>query len=97
VLVVVVSQCIVGWVDLDAYATGRQLLDAGAISAGDMTFEAVATKLAWLFGCGHDRHKATELFKMNIRGELSPVLRAEARFAGDTFVVRPAALAGTKL
>jgi len=90
VLVVVVSQCIVGWVDLEAYSTGVQFLQAGVLSGGDMTLEACSTKLAWLFGCGLSSEHVAAKFRSDLRGELSLVLKHEARFAGDTFVVRPA-------
>ena len=62
------------------------------ISAGDMTFEACAVKLGWLFGRGLGAAEVAKEFKRNLRGELSPVLKREARFEGDTFVVRPAVL-----
>ena len=43
--VVVVSQCLRGFVDLSRYAGGAAAAAAGAISGGDMTPEAALTKL----------------------------------------------------
>jgi L-asparaginase len=43
--VVVVSQCLRGFVDLDVYEGGVMAADAGAISAKDMTVEAAVAKL----------------------------------------------------
>ena len=41
---VALSQCVGGTVDLRRYRTGRQLLDLGAVSGRDITFEAALTK-----------------------------------------------------
>jgi L-asparaginase len=41
----VVSQCLRGFVDMDAYAGGSAAKAAGAISGGDMTVEAAIAKL----------------------------------------------------
>ncbi|WP_344924740.1 hypothetical protein [Saccharopolyspora gregorii] len=46
--VVVLSQSQRSRIDLERYAAGRALLDAGAIGAADMTFEAAYTKLCFL-------------------------------------------------
>lgn len=43
--VLVVSQCLRGFVDMGAYAGGAQAKEAGAISGGDMTVEAAIAKL----------------------------------------------------
>lgn len=43
--VVVVSQCLRGYVDLARYAGGAAAENAGAISGGDMTPEAALAKL----------------------------------------------------
>jgi L-asparaginase len=43
--VVVVSQCLRGFVDMTRYAGGAEAAAAGAISGGDMTVEAAIAKL----------------------------------------------------
>ena len=45
--IVISSQCYRGHTDLSMYPGGRALVDAGAIAARDMTFEAAITKTMW--------------------------------------------------
>jgi hypothetical protein len=49
----------------------QQLLNAGAISSHDMTVEAAATKLAFLFGRGLEVDEVKLAMTTNLRGELS--------------------------
>ncbi len=67
--VVVVSQCLRGFVDLSRYAGGAAARDAGAISGGDMTPESAVAKL--MIGLG--RYGASEelraYFEKNTVGE----------------------------
>ena len=81
VLVVVLSQCHRGWVDLGAYRNGRLLLEAGVVSGGDMTLEACVVKLAHLLGRGLPRDRVAALVATNMRGELTRELPLEARFS----------------
>ena len=70
VTVVVTTQCRAGGVAGGLYAGGSALLAAGAVSGGDMTFEAALTKLMVLT----DRHGPDEvrrLMQENLVGELS--------------------------
>ena len=63
-------QCRAGSVVGGLYATGSALLATGAVSGGDMTFEAALTKLMVLT----DRHGPDEvrrLMQENLAGELS--------------------------
>ena len=50
ILIVAVTQCLRGGVSLSTYAVGVALERNGVLSGGDMTTEAVVTKLAYLFG-----------------------------------------------
>lgn len=71
-VVVIVSQCIRGRVHLEAYATGRQLLQAGAISGQDITLEACACKLAFLLAQPHlSINQVKRLMQTNLRGEMT--------------------------
>ncbi|KAF2070122.1 hypothetical protein CYY_008562 [Polysphondylium violaceum] len=71
VIVVVTSQCLRGSVNLKQYATGKSLLDAGAISGFDMTIETAATKLGWLLGRGLTKEQVKILMETDLRGELT--------------------------
>ena len=48
ILPVITTQCPEGGVDLSAYDVGHKTLKTGAVSAFDMGFEAIITKLMWL-------------------------------------------------
>jgi L-asparaginase len=87
VVVVIVSQCPRGVVDLQAYSSGRRMLEAGAISAGDMTFECCAVKLAFLFGQKLNQLQVKEAMRASLRGERSLSIKSEARFL-DCIVVK---------
>jgi L-asparaginase len=70
VTVVITTQCRAGTVVGGRYATGSALLATGAISGGDMTFEAALTKLIVLT----DRHGPDEvrrLVQQDLAGELT--------------------------
>jgi len=70
-LVVVVSQCPTGHVDLLAYAVGRRLAESGCLSGHDMTVEAVAAKLSYLFGRGLSPAMVRDRLSLSLRGELT--------------------------
>ena len=70
VTVVVTTQCRAGSVVGGLYATGSALFATGAVSGGDMTFEAALTKLMVLT----DRHGPDEVRRLmheDLAGELS--------------------------
>ncbi len=67
--VIVATQCPGGSAELDLYASGRALLAAGAISAGDMTFEAAATKALWALG--HPEQTMRQWFFQDLAGEIT--------------------------
>lgn len=69
VAVVVSTQCQRGKAQLDLYASGRALLSAGAISAGDMTFEAASTKVMWALG--QPERSVRAWFATDLAGEIA--------------------------
>ena len=71
VVVVNVSQCNAGSVDMDAYATGCLLKQAGLISAYDATFESTLAKLYFLLGKYEDNERVKFYMNENIKGEIS--------------------------
>jgi len=64
-----VTQCPRGRVNMEQYEAGRILAQRGVIGGGDITPEAAYTKLAWLLAIGKNVH---QLMQTNLRGELSP-------------------------
>ncbi|MDY6270270.1 MAG: type I asparaginase [Prevotella sp.] len=71
VLVVNISQCLSGCVEMDRYNTGYQLHKSGVISGHDSTVEAAVTKLMCLQGRYQDVHIIRTLMDRNIAGEIS--------------------------
>ena len=71
VVVVNISQCVAGCVEMSRYDTGIQLLDAGIISGRDSTVEAAATKLMFLQAQYQDADKIRQLMAHPIAGEFT--------------------------
>jgi L-asparaginase len=66
-----VTQCHGGSVEMGLYETSRQMLSAGVVSGKDLTSEASVTKLMHLLGRYTSREKVTDSLKRSLAGEIS--------------------------
>lgn len=66
-----VTQCLSGDVDMDLYATGRSLKEAGVISGHDITTESALGKLFYLMGNYASNDRVKQLLEKNLKGEIS--------------------------
>ncbi|MDN0117769.1 asparaginase [Yersinia frederiksenii] len=71
IVVVNLTQCISGRVNMGGYATGNALAHAGVISGFDMTVEAALTKLHFLLSQSLSPEDIRRLMQQNLRGELT--------------------------
>ncbi len=69
--VIITSQAAYDAVNLDIYSSGKALKKMGALSAGDMTMEAVLTKTMHLLGLQSSHEEFRKLFSENLSGERS--------------------------
>lgn len=70
-VVVMTSQCLHGSVNLNVYATGRDLRSAGVVPGGDMLPETAHVKLMWVLGQTSDADEARNIMMTDLRGELT--------------------------
>lgn len=68
-----VTQCHAGKVDMDAYSTGILLKKIGVISGFDSTTEAALTKLFFILGQTDDIQEIKRMLQKNLRGEISNI------------------------
>jgi L-asparaginase len=66
-----VTQCHGGSVEMGLYETSRQMLAAGVVSGKDITSEASVTKLMHLLGRYSSRDEVVKSLKMSLSGEIS--------------------------
>jgi L-asparaginase len=66
-----ISQCKVGTVELGRYETSRQLRDIGVANGYDMTYESAVTKMMYLLGQDDDPKRVKELLETDLRGEIT--------------------------
>ena len=71
VIVVNITQCSQGRVEMGRYETGLQLLQAGVLNGYDSTLESMVTKLMFLLGHDYDHRKIIDLMNTSIAGEIT--------------------------
>lgn len=70
-LIIDITQCKRGSVELGKYETSKKLQQMGVISGYDTTFEATITKLMYLMGQGLPNEEVAILMEQSLRGELT--------------------------
>ena len=70
-IIVNVTQCLAGSVNMDLYATGKKLEDAGVVSGHDCTTEGALAKLFHLMGMYTEKDKVIAGLGQNLRGEIT--------------------------
>ena len=70
-IVLNITQCTGGPVEMGRYSTSKMLAECGVLSGSDLTFEAALTKLMYLLGKYDDLDKIKEFVVHNIRGEMT--------------------------
>ena len=71
VVIVNISQCVAGSVEMSRYDTGYHLKKSGLISGYDSTVEAATTKLMFLQAQYNDPHIIRSLMTRSIAGEIT--------------------------
>ncbi|MBD8387041.1 asparaginase [Dysgonomonas sp. BGC7] len=71
VIVLNITQCNIGMVDMQRYETGRELLKAGVISGFDATFETAITKLMFLIGHKYEKEDIKIRMRVPMVGEIT--------------------------
>jgi len=66
-----VTQCHGGSVEMGLYETSRQMLSAGVVSGKDITSEASVTKLMHLLGRYQSKEKVVQSLRISLAGEIS--------------------------
>ena len=72
-IIVAVTQCAAGALDLDVYAAGQPLRQLQVINGGDMTTEAALAKVTVLLHLGYPEAMIRTLLSRNICGEMTDV------------------------
>ncbi|MBN2237966.1 MAG: asparaginase, partial [Bacteroidales bacterium] len=70
ILIVNISQCRGGSVDMGKYETSLDLGKMGIINGKDMTMEAALTKLMFILGMNVSKETAKQLMEKNLKGEI---------------------------
>ncbi|MDR1356353.1 MAG: type I asparaginase [Tannerellaceae bacterium] len=70
-VIVNVTQCVGGSVEMLRYETGQKLMEAGVVSGYDSTTESAVTKLMFLFGQGLTPEEVKEHMNCSLIGEIT--------------------------
>lgn len=70
-IVLNITQCSGGPVDMGRYATSKKLRQAGVLSGSDLTFEAALTKMMYIMGKYENPEQVKHFLTRNIRGEMT--------------------------
>ncbi len=70
-ILVNVTQCLAGTVNMNLYATGKSLEKAGVINGYDITTESALAKLFYLMGKSSDNEWVKGMMVRNLKGEIS--------------------------
>ncbi len=73
IIVVNVTQCSEGSVEMHRYGTGLQLLQAGVVNGYDATVECMVTKLMFILGHDFSRERLAALMDTSIAGEITRI------------------------
>lgn len=70
IIIINVTQCAAGSVEMTRYRTGKRLLEAGVVSGYDSTTEAAVTKIMFLLTQNAANKDIIKLINKSIRGEI---------------------------
>ena len=71
IVIVNVTQCASGSVDMSRYQAGRELKNLGVLSGNDITTEAAVAKLMFLFGQGLGSEEVKRNMQVSFAGEMT--------------------------
>lgn len=71
IVIVNVTQCNAGTVEMERYETGYHLMQAGVVSGYDMTIEAAVAKLMFLLGHHYSSAEVRRLMMTSLAGEVT--------------------------